>query len=69
MAKITFFPVGAVTASKKIPGIEDYSSEGFSCTLEVEVPEEAGRDAKAVPGWLREFYAQAKASVEARPSP
>ena len=54
----------AVTASKKIPGIEDYSSEGFSCTLEVEVPEEAGRDAKAVQGWLKGLYAQAKASVD-----
>jgi hypothetical protein len=54
----------AITHSKKVPGIEDYSSEGFSCTLEVEVPEEAGRDAKAVQAWLKELYAQAKASVE-----
>lgn len=54
----------AITHSKKIPGAEDYSSEGFSCSLEVEIPEESSRDANAVQGWLRELYAQAKASVE-----
>jgi len=54
----------AITHSKKIPGAEDYSSEGFSCSLEVEIPEESGRDANAVQGWLRELYAQAKTSVE-----
>ncbi len=54
----------AITHSKKVPGVEEYSSELFSATIEVEIPEEAGRDAKAVQGWLRELYGQAKASVD-----
>lgn len=54
----------AITHSKKVPGAEEYSSELFSAMIEVEVPEEAGRDAKAVQGWLKELYAQAKASVD-----
>ena len=54
----------AVTHSQKVPGAVEYSSELFSAMIEVEIPEEAGRDAKAVQGWLRELYAQAKTSVE-----
>jgi len=53
----------SITHSKKIPGAEEYSSELFSAMIEVEIPEEAGRDAEAVQGWLRELYGQAKASV------
>lgn len=54
----------AITHSKKVPGAEEYSSELFSAMIEVEIPEDAGRDANAVQGWLRELYAQAKTSVE-----
>jgi len=54
----------AVTHSKKVRGAEEYSSKLFSAMIEVEIPEEAGRDAKAVQAWLRELYGQAKASVE-----
>ena len=30
----------AITHTKKVPGPEDYSSEGFGATLEVEVPDD-----------------------------
>ena len=31
----------SVTHVKKVPGQEDYSSEGFGATIEVQVPDEA----------------------------
>ena len=54
----------AITHTKKVPGPEDYSSEGFGATIEVEVPEEQARDAASVQGWLKELYDQAKTAVE-----
>ena len=54
----------AITHTKKVPGQEDYSSEGFGATLEVEVPDEQAQDASSVQGWLRELYDQAKQAVE-----
>ena len=54
----------AITHTKKVPGQEDYSSEGFGATLEVEVPEDQAQDASSVQGWLRELYDQAKQAVE-----
>ena len=54
----------SVTHSKKIPGAEAYSSEGFSCSLEVEVPQEHAQDAAVVQQWLSELYGQARASIE-----
>ena len=54
----------AITHTKKVPGQEDYSSEGFGATIEVEVPEEQARDASSVQAWLKELYDQAKTAVE-----
>lgn len=54
----------AITHSKKVPGAEEYSSELFSAAIEVEVPDEHGRDAKAVQAWLRELADQAKQAVD-----
>ncbi len=54
----------ATTHSKKIPGAEKYCSEIFSAMIEVKIPDETGRDATPVQGWLRELYAQAKSSVD-----
>lgn len=50
--------------TKKVPGQEDYSSEGFGATIEVEVPEEQSQDAAVVQQWLQELYDQAKTAVE-----
>ncbi len=46
--------------TKKVPGQEEYSSEGFGATIEVEVPEEQSQDATVVQQWLQELYDQAK---------
>jgi hypothetical protein len=54
----------AITHTKKVPGQEDYSSEGFGATIEVEVPEEQAHNTTSVQGWLRELYDQAKQAVE-----
>ena len=51
-----------ISHTKKVPGQEEYSSEGFGATIEVEVPEEQSQD--AVQQWLRELYDQAKQAVE-----
>ena len=48
----------------KVPGQDDYSSEGFGATIEVEVPDEQSQDATAVQQWLQELYGQAKFAVE-----
>ena len=50
----------AITYSMNVPGPEDYSSEGFGATLEVEVPEDQAQDASSVQGWLRDPYDQAR---------
>ena len=54
----------AITHTKKVPGQEDYSSEGFGATIEVEVSDEQAQDASSVQGWLKELYDQAKQAVE-----
>jgi len=54
----------AITHSKKVPGAEEYSSEGFSATLEVEVPDDQAQDASSVQAWLKELYDQAREAVE-----
>ena len=41
--------------SRKIPALEEYSSSGFSCALEVEVPDEQSQDATVVQQWLHDF--------------
>ena len=38
----------AITHTKKVPGQEDYSSEGFGATIEVEVPDDQSQDATVV---------------------
>ena len=54
----------AISHSKKIPGAEDYSSEGFSCALEIEIPEETARYTETLRRYLTELYSEAKAAVE-----
>jgi hypothetical protein len=54
----------AITHTKKVPGQEEYSSEGFGATIEVEVPDDQAQDAASVQGWLKELYDQAKQAVE-----
>jgi len=54
----------AITHTKKVPGQEDYSSEGFGATIEVELPDDQAQDAASVQGYLQELYEQAKAAVE-----
>ncbi len=54
----------AITHSKKVGGAEDYSSEGFSATIGVEVSDDQAQDASAVQAWLKELYDQAKQAVE-----
>ena len=53
----------AITHTKKVPGQQDYSSEGFGATIEVEVPDDQSQDATVVQQWLLELYAQAKQAV------
>ena len=48
----------AITHTKKVPGPEDYSSEGFGATIEVEVPDDQAQDASSVQGWLKELAEQ-----------
>jgi len=54
----------AITHTKKVPGQEEYSSEGFGATIEVEVPDDQAQDATVVQQWLREIADQAKQAVE-----
>ena len=54
----------AITHTKKVTGQEEYSSEGFGATIEVEVPDDQAQDASSVQGWLKELYDQAKQAVE-----
>jgi len=54
----------AITRTKKVPGHEDYPSEGFGATIEVTVPDEQSQDATVVQQWLQELYDQAKQAVE-----
>ena len=53
-----------VSHSRKIPASEEYSSSGFSCSLEVEVPDETARDTETLRSYLAELYAEAKTAVE-----
>jgi len=50
--------------TKKVPGQEDYSSEGFGAAIEVEVDNGQAQDASSVHAWLKELYHQAKQGVE-----
>ena len=50
--------------TKKVPGQEEYSSEGFGATIEVEVPDETARDTNTLRSYLAELYSEAKAAVE-----
>ena len=54
----------AITHTKKVPGQEEYSSEGFGATIEVEIPDETARDTETLRSYLAELYAEAKQAVE-----
>ena len=50
--------------SKKVPGVEDYSSEHFSASMEVEVADEIGRDPKKLQSSLEWLWSELKKGVE-----
>ena len=54
----------AITHSKKVPGAEDYSSEGFSCSLELEVPDREVQDPQTLRAYLGQLYDEARQAVE-----
>jgi antitoxin component of MazEF toxin-antitoxin module len=54
----------AITHTKKVPGQEEYSSEGFGAEISVEVPDDQAQDAASVQGWLKELAEQCKQAVE-----
>ena len=59
----------AITHTKTVPGQEDYSSEGFGATIEVEVPDEQSQDATVVRQWLQEFQPRSRSRSRRQPRP
>ena len=50
--------------SRKVPGDKPFSSEGFSCHLEVELAEEMFNDAQVVRSSIEELFAEAEQAVD-----
>jgi len=54
----------AITHLKKVPGAEDYSSKGFGCSLEFEVPDQEVREPQTLRAYLAQLYDEARQAVE-----
>lgn len=64
----------AVTFTKKSPGPEEYSSQGYHLTIETEPPAEIAQDREKLRLYVEELFAETKARVEdqvaaSRPNP
>ena len=64
----------ACTFTKKSPGPEEYSSQGFHLTIESEPPAEIAQDREKLRLYVEELFAECRARVDdqvaaARPSP
>ena len=56
----------AASYSKKVPGAQEYSSEGFLVSLEAEVPEALLGDPGALQGRIQGLFQEARGQVEAQ---
>lgn len=50
--------------SKKVPGVEQYSSEGYYVSIEAEVPQSLLGDPQALQSHIQELFQEVRTSVE-----